>query len=513
MQWAKDQLGNLVNASERRQFRFGFVCPTCGERVRLRAGLANRPHFAHYSHSPKPDCGHYHPSIRDGSRGGVTFASDENQRPKRLDAHGGVFIERGAGGRFSIYLKLPRTDVSFQSEGTIRVQSGLGEKKYSAEQLRRPGNFVRIVPRVPLVSVEQVGDMWPVVAAIQDDASEFCSSWNMFRGATDTGRLLARSDPLEWGGAYWMLTQERLYSRPDFLRCDLISNFSSGGWLLYKVTLPAEEAILGSKSSIEISAFVGRAIYSPRPHAFVIYPLSHHIDHDGSLIYPTSVEEIRVRRSPNSNIEFSGPFVPKDFQLEETDPEYASMVGLSEGEVEIYCESVFQFAMRIEPTLLFRPSGIQVFVGDMDFELFDARLKTILAEHISIPVTLSAPTSRIADLISLDKNSWVRTNTQYASTISTLKPSIGAGNFGEIVWRQLSLDSEAERSLAIETNEHDARAWVEGLICRLAGPSTLRQVQACWEGGRKTLPGIFDSKYAWLRPYIDAVRAHSGEAQ
>src|SRR5207248_1078293 len=121
---------------------------------RRRAGMERRPHFAHYSHSAKPDCENYHPSTLQA----IAIATRVWEQDRRLTTfeavslRGGVFLERSEGARFSLLLKLPRLKADAEVPGQVQIQSGLGVRTYSATQLRRP-HFIPIVPRLPLVEV------------------------------------------------------------------------------------------------------------------------------------------------------------------------------------------------------------------------------------------------------------------------------------------------------------------------------------------------------------------------
>lgn len=132
MDWARDQLGNLVHASQRGLFSYGLSCPTCGEPVRRRAGPQRRPHFAHYSYSAKPECENYHPSLHTPATSGARHLwPNEQAAPSRPSLQGGLFLECVDRGNYTLYLKLPQISAETATAGAIEIHSGLGTRTYT----------------------------------------------------------------------------------------------------------------------------------------------------------------------------------------------------------------------------------------------------------------------------------------------------------------------------------------------------------------------------------------------
>ena len=209
MDWARDQLGNLVNASQQGLFSYGLSCPTCGEPVRRRAGPERRPHFAHYSYRAKPECESYHPSRSTASTYGTRHVQpNEHAASSGTAFQGGIFLDRTGVGSYSLYLKLPQLPDGVGT-GEIEIRSGLGVKTYTAPQLQRR-RLVRVTPQFPLLDVIIRGNMFTVEAAIRNEVKSFRESGNFFRIGEAGNRLLVPDEPLEWGERYWLVTQQAL---------------------------------------------------------------------------------------------------------------------------------------------------------------------------------------------------------------------------------------------------------------------------------------------------------------
>ena len=138
MDWARDQLGHLIDAAGKGLFSYGLNCPTCAEPVFRRAGSQRRPHFAHYSFGAKPGCELYRP----------VFATDaplphvfrERSVIRFIGSRGGLFLGPRAGGGYLLRLRMPRLESAADVTGQVRIQSALGGKYFAAGNLQRALN-------------------------------------------------------------------------------------------------------------------------------------------------------------------------------------------------------------------------------------------------------------------------------------------------------------------------------------------------------------------------------------
>lgn len=495
MDWANDQLGRLVHAADRHLFTYGFSCPACGVRVKLRSGVQRRPHFAHYSHSPKPDCENYHPSTYPAPVFRPTPWKETHSSFERVSLGGGVFLDRQEGGRFTLYLRLPRLKQDIEVTGELRVQFGLGTRTFLPTQLLRP-QFVRLSPQMPLVEVHGVGDMHEVAAAIEQDISLFRPTGNVFRAGPDSGRLLTPKEPLEWGETYRIFSQRPLPPPPFEVSCDLLAQAS--GWFLYEVMLPEapepDSATIGA-----LSHFIGREIRKPAPRAYIIHPTPHHIEPDGTYVYPSPPVRLLLRRTSASMIEIQGSGWTEDGHTIDAG-DWVEVCALGTGEAAISCDGKIQVSIRIEQCDLYQPQGIHVAVGADTLNLFDPKLRVALTEARLSRVVIQSPTSRIADHIRLNPKQWVQQGAQQTLREGITKPSIDAGNFGELTWPAQSPQIEVNQ--LFQPHEPAKRVWLEGLVSRVAGYEGLRQLREFWQHRDARRLDVFAGEAAWLKPYI-----------
>ena len=501
MDWANDQLGRLVHAADRHLFAYGFRCPTCGEPVRLRAGVQRRAHFAHYSHSPKPDCEEYHPSVYPAPIFRPT--APVMQRPRsfhRLSLQGGVFLGREDSGRFSLHLKLPRLKDDSGVEGQLRVQSALGIRTFSAAQLLRP-QFMRVSPQVPLVEVVGSEDMEEAAAAIEQDIALFRASGNFFAG-TESARLLAADEPLEWGETYRLLTQRPLAPAPAEIGCELLASAGTKGWFIYQLDLPLLQEGQAAHIGGIVSHFTGRAVRMPSARAYIVDPMPHHVALDGAYVYPFAPTRLLLRRTGAVSLELNGSARSDTTQLVDSG-EWIEVHGLAEGEATIRGNDQIVASVRIEECPLFDPQGVEISIGSESWRLFDSRVREVLAKP-SATVTIQSPTSRIADAVALDRTQWRQRGTHHVLLDGIEKPAIDAGNFGRVTWEtplsQPDVATPEDRPVAADSV---ARLWIEGLVGRVAGWPGIAQVRQLWDHGQYERAPVL-ATHPWLRPYISA---------
>lgn len=495
--WANDQLGRLVHAADRHLFAYGFTCPTCTERVRLRVGVQRRPHFAHYSHSPKPDCEEYHPSTYPAPIFRPAPPVKRLRSFQRLSLQGGIFLGREEGGRFSLQLKLPRFKDESTAEGELRIQSGLGLRMFVATQLLRT-QFVRVSPQVPLVDVVGSADMEEAAAAIEQDMALFRASGNFFAG-NESARLLSPEEPLEWGESYRLMTQRPLAPAPAEIDCELLASAGAKGWFIYELRLPLRQ----DSGAIEglVSHFTGRAIRMARSRVYIVDPMPHHVDIDGAYVYPAPPERLLLRRSTGEeSMEIEGSARSANTRMTDCG-EWIEVRGLQQGDATVRQGGRLLVSLRVEDCPLFEPQGVEVSIGAETRRLFDSGFRAGL-DKPSSTVVLQSPTNRVSDAIELDRTQWIQRGTQHVLVEGSHRPRIDAGNFGRITWKTFLIRSEATTNEEPAAVDFAARAWIEGLVGRAAGWTSVIQLREFWEHGQFARLGLL-SRYPWLRPYIE----------
>ena len=338
MDWACDQLGKIIHASDRGLYSYTFVCPTCGQPVHRKSGQERRAHFAHYSYSAKPECELYQPSS--GTVPGVPGrVSDKSQSSRRSSFNQcGIYLERTENCEYSIYLKLPRLLATSGSIGEIEISSGLGVRLYSGAQLDRQ-RHVRVLPRLPLAEVAGSGDLATLAMTIESDISRFRASNNYFHATDESGRLLAPDEPIEWGERYRLVTQNAFGSTQTASEVEIELGAARSGWYFYEIGLPIFDEI-GDKPQIEaISKFLARTLIAPRGRAYFVAPPAHHVEPDGTHVFPETTERIVLRYTEGyrNHIGISGidKFAAK---LRYIDNEWCEICGLELGDFAIHVD-------------------------------------------------------------------------------------------------------------------------------------------------------------------------------
>lgn len=506
MDWANDQLGRLVHATDKRLFAYGFTCPTCSERVRRRAGPERRPHFAHYSHSAKPDCENYHPSSYEAIA--VAAKVWEETRPtfERLSLRGGLFLNRGDSGRFSLTLKLPRLKPEIEIQGEVQIRSSLGVRTYTASQLRR-SQFLPVAPKLPLVEVSASNDLRDAVAAIEEDISLFRASGNIFRAGSETDRLLAPEEPLEWGASYRVFTQYSLMPIPIELRCEQVAQGGSKGWYLYEVELPEASETIDASVQEAVARFLGRVVRLPSPRIVIVDPPPHHIDPDGTYVYPAPPERILLKRTGGSELNVEGSALSDATIVRENGIDWIEIEGLGVGEFVVLRNGHVQLAGRIDDCEFFRPEGVQVLVGDKCWEIFEKGLRHDLESRPLEPVAIQCPTSRIADATQLKNEQWDRRGTFFSLRAPLPRLQIDAGNFGALLWPEESKVAKTSPQKSFDSRIEARRVWIEGLVARVAGQDELFRLRESWvRGNGEIFSAIHRAELHWLYPYLLLVR-------
>jgi hypothetical protein len=301
MDWARDWLGKDVLASECKT-RHGLICPTCGEPVVRRAGEYKRPYFAHKNHCAKPECENYHPPTLTSSRG---FIPDKYNSSSNLSFNGGIFLRYSESGSYSLYLKLPRVSIVTESYGEVKVQTGLGVRRYTVSQLLQ-SQLVPVIPTLPLVEVTASGCLGSIRAEVKAYAEQFRSFGNYFKvSETGGGRLLATEEPLEWGENYRLLTQLQFGSVPAIFGLKIETTACWKGWTLYDIVLPSFSDTEGEFEIRILTRFLNRIIKAPYNHVYFITP-PHHIEPDGTYVFPEDTKRIVIRRTVSGCITVKG---------------------------------------------------------------------------------------------------------------------------------------------------------------------------------------------------------------
>jgi len=512
--WARDHLGNDVPAWRGGISGFGLVCPSCGEPVRRRAGGERRPHFAHYSHRAKPDCDNYFPSqgaivpTRPGA--GVRVPAGWW---KRESLSCGLFLVAEPGrASLTLWLRVPPMDLEASAEGRLEIQSGLGHRAYDLADLRT-ARLVPMVPQVPLAVVAGFGGMLPLAAHVAGQVGAFAADRNLFYADEKSGRFVFGDEPLEWGAHYRMLSAEEVLPPLDL---GLVLNWKPegkfGGWNCYEMGLPASFVASKPYLPANIAAFLQRRIRRGRPRLYVVDPFPHHVEVDGTYVYPRPPESLLLRRSGIGPIDVTAAGGAAEARVVELGDEWVRLEGLSPRaqEFTVAVDGDEQVIIRTEECALFRPGGIAVSADEARWDLCtDAPLPA--SALVEQGVNIYCGSARIAEHLARLNGGWLREATQLSAPVGSPK-SLYAGSFGELRGIvQPSLQGPDAKVYESATSQQAvaaaARRWLEQLVARKFGADGASRVRRYLSAPNPTnlsqLGRIMTSR---LMPYIQAAQ-------
>lgn len=495
MEWARDQFGNDVHASDRSLYNYSLSCPACRERVHLRSGAQRRPHFAHYGHNGKPECELYHPLNIVTKPSPVSPREEEHPKSGSTLHRGGIFLDTSSG-RYLLHLKFPQLPVGMDIVGEIKIQTPFGEESYTAHRLQRLCFHKVSAPRIPLVEFVPNGELACIEEGINALVADFRASNNFFRVGEVWNRLLRPMAPLEWGERYQLLTKQTLNPTPMGLPLEVDCKDERQGWYLYNIVLPKVTQIKGVEDKEAIARHLEREVREPFPKAYFVDPPPHHIEQDGTYVFPKGTEHILLKRIGNCSTSIAYD-LDNDTQARSTDinEEWTEITGNIPGNFSIRLNGHVALLGRVEECPLFQPEGVRVVIGDSTYEIFQAGLPEVIRQGTGESLSIDCPSPRVADNLELSQEMWIRKGTSF-SLCGDCK-NVDARNFGVLTWPVPEAPGAVVEAVAPQILAR--RAWLEGLVARYQGPDAVKRLRKQWD---KVLPMNIDIELERLRPYI-----------
>lgn len=503
MDWARDQLGQLVHASQTGSLSYYVLsCPLCREPVYRRAGQQRRAHFAHFSNRAKPECENYHPPAPYNSAASLPNVDARYSGSQPNVPPAAILLDLN-DDRVAIYVRLPAFPGVADSEESIEIRSGLGVRTYSLRSLCR-SRIIPVTLRLPLVEVftsSISGASGDAKAVVEAGINAFRKEGNFFRIGESAGRLLAPDEPLEWGDRYNLLTQRRLPSESRVFGVNIEVVYEKREWLLYEVTLPSLEWAIPNQAKGAIERYLNRRLSPPRQKAYFIDPPPHHIELDGTHVFPDGTQQVVLRTVGVDDIRIQSIGSSERFHIERE--QEICRISIAEGEIgdfAIQANGRDLVLGRVEPCPVFSPRGVQVLVDSQPFDIFCGDLPSVVRNRAQQKIEITFPAERVARLFEMTEGVWKTESASLTFSTRSREPSFDAKNFGsltlpfaELVGTELT---EADDQLTAR------RIWISGLLTRFAeGGATLYRVQAC-SAENATPLRIDDPETEWLRPYV-----------
>jgi hypothetical protein len=434
-------------------------------------------------------------------------------RWKRQSLSCGLFLAAESGRTsLTLWLRIPPLALEATAAGRLEVQSGLGHRTYDLADLR-VARLVPMVPQAPLAVIAGFGDMLPLAAHVAGQVGAFAADRNLFYADEKGGRFVFGDEPLEWGARYRLLTVDEVVPPLDLgsaLNWKPEGKF--GGWNSYEMALPSTFVASKPHLPADISAFLGRRIRRGRPRLYVVDPLPHHVEIDGTYVYPNPPASVLLRRSGIGAVDVTASGSAAVARVVEQGDEWVRLEGLSAGgeEFTVAVDADEQVIIRIEDCALFRPGGIAVSVDELRWDLCtDAPLPA--SDLVGREINIDCGSARIAAHVARLNDRWVLEETQLSSLGGSPR-NLYAGSFGElrgIFATQLRETEEKvdENAAARQASLGAAPRWIEQLVIRSFGAEGASHVRRYLSDPNPTnlyrLGPIMTSR---LMPYIRAAQ-------
>ena len=497
MDWARDQLGHLVEASGKGLFSYGLKCPTCAERVYRRAGDQRRPHFAHYSFGAKPGCELYRPVFVANIH--RSHAPGERSVIRSPGFRGGLFLGQRAGGGFQLYLRLPRLESATGVTGEVKIQSALGIRNLVAGNLLSK-QFIPLSPAVPLVEVSGSGMLSEVAETVRQDVMQFCEASNFFRSVEDGGRLVLLQEPLELGQRYCVLGRQALSIPPFDVGVRITDQSEVRGWYFCEIELPRGLSDSARELADAVGRRLGRIVRPAFVHVWPIYPPPHHTEADGTRVYPIATKKIVVRRSGRCEVHIvDNGQADHSARVNWLDDEWGEIDTVGVVELCLFYGDQEQFYFKLEACELFAPVGIQVHTSDFVSDMFGARANDAALNEVPMKLRLVCPSERIAARVRIDEEAWERSGATITFVGTEGFRRVDAGGFGVLPERPRS------KPLDAPSVTDPKRIWIEGIIMRLGGPTMVNMLP--WRNppdGSGLFQRLNLEDFSWLGAYVRA---------
>ncbi|MGH8777456.1 hypothetical protein [Paraburkholderia sp.] len=341
-----------------------------------------------------------------------------------------------------------------------------------------------------------------VAESIRLDVTQFRETGNIFRSVEDGGRLLSVEEPLELGRRYCVLGCEALVAPPTDVELQITNQIEVRGWHFCEIELPTGRVGHADQLAESIEHFLGRLVRSARVRVWPVEPPPHHIEADGTLIYPIGTEKIIIRRSaPCQATTSDGVETSQVTRVHWSSDEWGGIDGVGPGPLALFVGDQEQFCVRIEACGPFFPVGIQVDTPQGWFDLFDPRASRAVFAAVTMTCRLVCPCERIAVSIPIDVTAWSRSGETLTFTGTEAFRRVDAGGFGALQGEELL------KSVDEPSRTNPKQVWLEGVMRRLGNQTVADKLS--WRTradarGASQLSAFEDP--SWLRIYVKAAK-------
>jgi hypothetical protein len=361
----------------------------------------------------------------------------------------------------------------------LNIETGLGLRSYQATDLIST-RLIPLRPQVPLAKCYGTGSLLLLAARISAELDTFRRGRNLFYADERGGRLVFSNELLEWGGHYRLLIDEPLEAPPHL--SEMLSwkrRPKLDKWFVYEFSLPKVFSASRGDVRPQIVAFLGKRVGNTRPRLFVVEPTPHHIDYDGTYVYPTAPSRLLLRRTVLKPVQIKGPPETVRCVISELSDEWVQIVGIPAGKTDciVSIDGDEQLVFRVEPCELFRPTGVLVHCGSKSWELA-SNPPLASNELIQQEVNIECHSERLASHLAVLNPAWDQ-EALHLMRPAAIEKVFTAGSFGRLFARAeiAQIPEEAAARSVTQRIDSARKVWVEGLVAAAFGEVSLGLVR------------------------------------
>ena len=513
MYWARDRHGSDIPAWQGGLSATGLSCPTCGEPVRRRAGPERSPHFAHFNFRAKPECENYFPSNGYCSDLGDAGIRAYDIRPDRSSLTCGLFLEDSdRRGMLNLWLRTPSVELDSSQMGSLIIETGIGHRSYEAGDLSC-SRLIPLRPQIPLGKCRGSGILQRLAERISVELGIFINGKNLFYATERGGRLVFPNEPLEWGVSYRLLSNTPIESPSnlrEFLGWTIRPMLAE--WFAYEFSLAT---MFKSEAPAQVSEFLGKRIRTSRPHLHLMNPMPHHIESDGTYVYPVAPPTLLIKRSAPKSIQVTGSPEATDCVITELSEEWVQLEKIPTGESDciVSIDGDEQVVFRIETCELFRPAGARVHCGEHCWDLVSDP-SVDKAELFRQEISIECDSEKVLAHIAKRNPDWKH------AALGLIRPAnaekiLRAGSFGRLLAAEefAQIPVVSENGAMVQDSSSAGTVWIEALVAATLGDEGLGYVKKYLaDPMRSNVHHLGPLIGSHLMPYIRAAhdRVHGG---
>jgi hypothetical protein len=425
MRWARDRLGELVDASQQGLGGRRLSCPACQKAVYLKRGVVRTAHFAHFALVADASCDNYFPTSAELQRRTLSLGprrSNSEFEHKRASG-ASLCLTRLNASVPRLVLRLPRLDSNVR-EGRLVLQSGLGRQEIPISDLVET-RFAPVSWSVPPAKAHLLESQdTSLIDEVEEALGMLRGDFNYFPAGSASGQMMDPEASLEFGTTYWLLTQREIAATSAPAGISVVERSAARGWRRYEVTVSDAESFVRNPAQLE--AFLRRPLRARLERISVMDPVPSYFDLDGAAVY--GEETLALLIEVPSAVQFGMSGSASDSVKCEVVGHRKRITALRAGELRLEGDGRVHQVLRIRESPNFRPKGVVLQSSRGQVEIFQSAASLLLCSDSTI--TIVAPSKRTLQLIEIDGKRAKSSSDDLEIRVTGPIRTISAGGFG-----------------------------------------------------------------------------------